>query len=635
MTRTKEYSLFTEFDIFLFRSGKHYKLFNLFGSHQLEVDGVKGTYFAVYAPAARELEVIGNFNKWDGTQHKLFVRWDGSGIWEGFIPGIGHGELYKYRIYSNHDQRIRDKPDPYAFFFEQAPKTSGITWSLDYKWGDNAWMEKRKKTNLYQSAMSIYEVHLGSWKKNKEGTRSLHYTELADELVSYVKDMKFTHVELLPITEHPYYPSWGYLSTGFFAPTSRYGTPEEFMYLIDSFHNNDIGVILDWVPAHFPSDTDFLADFDGSSVFEHPNPKKGYHPDWDSLIFNFDRPEICSFLISSARFWLDKYHIDGLRVDAVASIIYLDYSREEGQWERNIHGGNENLEAIAFLKSLNTACYDGQEGIVMIAEESTAFPAISKPVHDGGLGFGFKWMMGWMNDILRYLERDPVHRQYHQGEITFSMVYAFSENFILPFSHDEVVHGKASMIHKMPGDDWRRFAGLRGLYGYMFMHPGHKLLFMGNEFAQRSEWNFNTGLQWDLLSQESHKGIQDLVRDLNAIIAKQKALTKENFNPSGFEWIDHSDNKNSIITFLRKAGRSSLLVLCNFTPEVHRTYEVGVPKKGAWREILNTDDVKYGGSGVINKKVIKSLKKERHGRPYSVELCVPPLATIVLKYSTK
>ncbi len=635
MEKSLHHSLFSDFDVYLFRSGKHRKLYKKFGAHEVEVDGRKGVYFAVYAPAARDVEVIGNFNGWDGKAHKLFVRWDGSGIWEGFIPGLGKGELYKYRIYSSHDQRIRDKPDPYSFFFEQAPKTSGIIWEPKYAWKDEKWMQSRKKKDLYKSAVSIYEVHLGSWKKDEKAARSLHYPELADELVAYVSKMGFTHVEFLPVTEHPYYPSWGYLSTGFFAPTSRYGTPEEFMYLVDAFHQAGIGVILDWVPAHFPSDTDFLADFDGSALFEHPNPKKGYHPDWDSLIFNFDRPEICSFLISSARFWLEVYHIDGLRVDAVASMIYLDYSREEGQWDPNIHGGKENLEAIAFLKELNKACYDGNEGIMMIAEESTAFPGVTSAVHDGGLGFGFKWMMGWMNDTLRYMARDPIFRRYHHGEISFSMVYAYSENYILPFSHDEVVHGKASMIHKMPGDDWKRFAGLRGLYGYMFTHPGHKLLFMGNEFAQRSEWNFNASLQWDLLKHDTHKGIQKLVKDLNNLLQKEKALSESSFNPGGFEWIDHSDYDNSVIAYVRKSGRSTLLVVCNFTPRVHRAYRLGVPKKGVWRELLNTDDEVYGGSGVMHDEKIATEKIKSHGRNHSVEVTLAPLATMIFKYATR
>ncbi|MEL6124549.1 MAG: 1,4-alpha-glucan branching protein GlgB, partial [Bacteroidota bacterium] len=441
------HSRFSEYDIYLFKSGRHYRLYEKLGAHNMTLDGVAGTYFAVFAPAAREVQVIGNFNYWTGQNHKLLVRWDSSGIWEGFIPGVEKGELYKYKIYSHYDAQVREKADPYGFFFEMAPRTSTITWDTWFEWDDEKWMNKRKSTNAYSSPISIYEVHLGSWKKIENG-RSLNYDELADELVAYVKDMGYTHVELMPVTEHPFFPSWGYLSTGFFAPTSLFGSPQEFMALVERFHQEGIGVILDWVPAHFPSDDAWLADFDGSCVYEHPNPKRGFHPDWNSLIFNYQRPEVRSFLISSAHFWLDRYHIDGLRVDAVASMLYLDYSRKDGEWEPNMYGGNENLEAISFLKDLNQSIYGAFPGVIMSAEESTAFGGVTRPVHEGGLGFGFKWMMGWMNDTLRYMERDPIHRKYHHNEISFSMAYAYSESYMLPLSHDEVVHGKNNLPYK-------------------------------------------------------------------------------------------------------------------------------------------------------------------------------------------
>ncbi len=627
------HSLFSDTDIYLFKSGKHFRLFERFGSHEIEVDGVRGTYFAVFAPAARRIEVIGNFNYWSGNNHSLYVRWDSSGIWEGFIPGVLKGELYKYRIYSEHDSQIRDKADPYSLFYEVAPKSSSINWSTDYAWGDSSWMTRRNERNLYAEPMSIYEVHLGSWMKSDNDTRSLHYTEMADKLVNYVKDMGYTHVELLPITEHPYYPSWGYLSVGFFAPTSRYGTPQDFMYLIDQFHQADIGVILDWVPAHFPSDTAFLADFDGSSVYEHPNPQKGYHPDWNSLIFNFERPEIRSFLISSACFWLEKYHMDGLRVDAVASMLYLDYSRKEGEWTPNEYGDNHNLSAISFLKDLNQAVYAAFTGITMMAEESTAYAKVTKPVYEGGLGFGFKWMMGWMNDTLRYISRDTLYRPFHHNEISFSMAYAYSESYILPLSHDEIVHGKGSLINKMPGDEWQQFANLRMLYGYMYSHPGHKLLFMGNDIGQRSEWNVNAALEWHLLKYPFHQGINLLVKELNHLLKIEPALYSQNFDHEGFQWIDFSDHKNCIISYLRKTAQELILCVCNFTPSAHYNYELGVPHAGEWRVIFDSDDRKYSGSGFNADTKIKTIEKLNHGHTYSLNLTIPPLSTTMWKYS--
>lgn len=629
------HSKFTEYDIFLFKSGKHFRLYNHFGAHEVELEGQKGLYFAVYAPAARKVELIGNFNGWHGAEYELFVRWDGSGIWEGFIPGLKKSEVYKYRIYSNYDSVIREKSDPYAFLYELPPKTASVSWDINYEWSDNDWMKSRKSFDAYNSPVSIYEVHLGSWKKKIESNTSLSYRELADDLLKYVVDLGYTHIELLPITEHPYYPSWGYLTTGYFAPTSRFGTPQDFMYLVDRLHQEGVGVILDWVPAHFPADRPFLADFDGSAVFEHPNPQKGFHPDWNSLIFNFERPEIQSFLISSAHFWLDQYHLDGLRVDAVASMIYLDYSRKEGEWEPNEYGNNENHGAINFLKELNKSCYGNFPGIMMMAEESTAFPGITKPVHEEGLGFGFKWMMGWMNDSLKYIERDPIHRQFHHHELTFSMVYAHSESFILPLSHDEVVHGKKPIVYKMPGNEWQKFANTRLLYAYMYAHPGHKLMFMGNEIAQTIEWNLDVGVQWNLLEFDSHKGVQQLVRDLNQLIKDEPALHKNNFSPDGFEWIDHADYKNSVISFIRKGGNQQILVICNFNDVVLENYNLGVTKTGNWKEILNSDNKKYWGSGVVNKKAIKAAKKESHGKKYSISLSLPPLGVTILKSIAK
>ena len=629
------HSFFSDFDIYLFKSGKHLKLYDKFGSHEVIVGGVKGMYFAVYAPAAREVQVIGNFNYWSGENHILNVRWDGSGIWEGFIPGVQYGELYKYRILSSIDSRVRDKSDPYSFFYEVAPKTSGITWDLNYEWSDHGWMTERPDKNLYQSPMSIYEIHLGSWRKNHTEARSLHYTELADQLVDYILDMGYTHVELLPVTEHPYYPSWGYLSTGFFAPTSRFGSPQEFMYLVDKLHQADIGIILDWVPAHFPSDDAFLADFDGSKVYEHPNPQKGFHPDWGSFIFNFERPEVCSFLLSSAHFWLEHFHIDGLRVDAVASMLYLDYSRNHGEWEPNEFGGNHNLAAIEFLKSLNESCYTEHPGITMIAEESTAFSGVTQPVASGGLGFGFKWMMGWMNDTLRYMERNPIFRQYHHNEVSFSMAYAYSESYVLPLSHDEVVHGKQSLINKMPGDEWQKFANLRLLYTYMYSHPGLKLLFMGNDIGQYTEWSVNGEIAWDLLELDPHKGLKNLVRDLNILYRNEKALHQHDFESRGFEWIDHSDHVNSVLAYVRNSDKECIIVLCNFTPNTLNNYKIGVPMKGYYSEILNSDHEKYWGSNQLNASKIKAEAKPSHGREYSINLTIPPLGVTILKHKNR
>ncbi len=630
MNNVKPYSLFSDFDVSLFRSGKHFRLFEKFGSHLVELDNEEGVYFAVYAPAARSVSVIGDFNYWSGIEHQLHVRWDGSGIWEGFIPGLSKGTLYKYKIHSNHDDRIREKTDPYALKYEMPPKTASVVWEDDFSWSDDNWMKNRASVNSLDAPMSVYECHIGSWMKTDNGARSLHYKELAHELCDYLLDMSYTHVEFLPVMEHPFYPSWGYLCTGYFAPTSRFGDPEEFKYLVNHLHSNGIGVYLDWVPAHFPSDEFALADFDGSAVYEHPDRSKGFHPDWNSLIFNFERPEIRSFLISSAHFWFDRFKVDGLRVDAVASMLYLDYSREEGEWSPNIYGGNENLAAIDFLKELNASVYGSFDGIQMVAEESTAFNGVTRPADMGGLGFGLKWMMGWMNDTLEYFSRDPIHRQYHHGDISRSLTYAFSENYVLPLSHDEVVHGKQSIIYKMPGDEWQRFANVRLLYAYMFTHPGQKLLFMGNDIGQTSEWNVNESVDWRLLDYELHRGVQNLIRDLNKIYKAEVALTGDNYKPSGFEWIDYGDAKNSVLAYIRSSGGAYLIVVCNFTPLVHDNYRIGVPNSGKYVEVINTDRQDYSGSGVTNDELV-SEQIESHGRDHSIQLKLPPLSCIILK----
>jgi len=629
------YSLFSDFDLELFVAGFHTELYHKFGSHLLEVDGVQGTYFAVYAPAASGVEVIGDFNFWQGHDHKLNVRWDGSGVWEGFIPHIGKGTLYKYRIYSNHDDQVREKADPYARLYEMPPKTASVVWEDDYQWKDKDWLTHRSKNNALDAPMTVYEVHIGSWKKSQDGSRSLHYDELAKELVSYVRDMKFTHVEFMPVMEHPFYPSWGYLCTGYFAPSSRYGDPALFKLLVDEFHKAGIGVILDWVPAHFPSDIHALADFDGSALYEHPDRGKGFHPDWNSLIFNFERPQIRSFLLSSARFWLDHYHADGLRVDAVASMLYLDYSREEGEWSPNEFGGNEYLAAVDFLKTLNTSMYRDFGDIHMIAEESTAFPGVTKPVDANGLGFGLKWMMGWMNDGLEYFSKDPIHRKYHHHEISRSLTYAFTENYILPLSHDEVVHGKGSLFEKMPGDDWQKMANLRLLYLSMYTHPGQKLLFMGCEFGQTSEWNVNNSLHWELLNYSSHQGMKNWVRALNETYQKEESLYALNYVPEGYEWIDYSDVENTVLSLMRKSKKEFVVVVLNFAPVVRHNYRIGIPAKGTYKEILNSDRAEFGGSDVHHGANIKAEKIESHGRPYSLELTLPPLGGLILKSTKK
>ena len=631
MNRVQSHTLFTDFDIDLFKLGKHYRLYEKLGSHLVKYKGKKGCYFAVFAPAAKSVRVVGDFNYWAGDEHELYPRWDESGIWEGFIPGLKQGEKYKYKIIPEHGDYVLEKADPFALYAEIPPKTASIIWDLKYDWKDKNWLKSRHKLNAHEAPFSIYEVHLASWKWNEEENRPLSYLELAEELVRYVKEMNYTHVELMPVMEHPYPPSWGYQITGFFAPTSRFGTPEDFMHLVDRLHQENIGVILDWVPAHFPSDGHGLGNFDGTHVYEHPDRRKGFHPDWNSLIFNYERAEIKSFLISNALFWIHFYHADGLRVDAVASMIYLDYSRDEGDWAPNEYGGRENLAAIAFLKELNEAIYLAFPDIQMIAEESTAFPMVSSPVSHGGLGFGMKWMMGWMNDTLTYFKRESIFRKYHHFEMSFSIVYAFAENFVLPLSHDEVVHGKGSMIRKMPGDIWQRFANLRLLYTYMYTHPGAKLNFMGNEFAQWNEWNHSTCLDWELLEQEDHKGMQLAVRDLNKLYRQLPELYKSQFSNEGFEWIDFTDQKNSIISYMRNYKDQSVIILLNFTPKVHENYIIGVPEKGMYEELFNSDSEIYGGSNVGNLNLIKAKKVKKHGREYSLELHVPPLGGLIMK----
>ena len=631
MAYVKVHSLFTDFDIDLFKSGKHYRLYEKLGSHLVEVDGVKGTYFAVWAPSAKAVAVVGNFNSWNASEHQLNVRWDSSGIWEGFIPEVGKGEIYKYKIQSHNNDIWTEKADPFAKYCEHPPKTASIVWTADHKWKDKDWMGYRKDKNGLDRPYSVYEVHLGSWKKNA-GNGFMTYTELAKDLVSYVKEMGYTHVEFMPIMEYPYDPSWGYQLTGYFAPTSRFGAPEEFKMLVDTFHQNDIGVILDWVPSHFPEDAHGLGFFDGSHLYEHPDRKKGYHTDWKSLIFNYGRNEVRAFLISNALYWLDQYHVDGLRVDAVASMLYLDYSREEGEWDPNIYGNNENLEAISFIRELNEAVYSNYEGVQTIAEESTAFSGVSRKVEFGGLGFGMKWMMGWMHDTLQFFKKEPIYRRHHQNDLTFSMTYAFTEHFMLPFSHDEVVYGKQSLVYRMPGDEWQRFANLRLLFGYMFTHPGTKLMFMGGEFGQTAEWNFQQGLDWHLLQYEVHAGVQQFVKDLNHLYRSSPALYEKQFSPEGFQWIDYSDHENSILTYVRKGHdeKNDLIIALNFTPVPRENYRIGIPKKGKLKEILNSDDKKYGGGGNLNTS-IKSSTKESHGYKKSIEITIPPLGIVILK----
>ncbi|MDI6049057.1 1,4-alpha-glucan branching protein GlgB [Flavobacterium sp. XS2P24] len=635
MSKVISHSLFTDFDIDLFKSGKHFRLYEKLGAHLITVDGVDGVYFAVWAPTAHSVSVVGEFNFWTQGEHLLQVRWDSSGIWEGFIPNIKKGTTYKYKIQSNNGGIITEKADPFAFYCEKPPHTASVVWDLEYKWKDQNWMKTRQNHNGLDKPYSVYEVHLGSWKRHTEGNRFLTYVEFAEDLVNYVKETGFTHVEFMPIMEYPYDPSWGYQLVGYFAPTSRFGNPQEFMHLVDKLHEAGIGVILDWVPSHFPDDAHGLGFFDGSNLFEHPDRRKGYHPDWKSLVFNYGRNEVRSFLISNALFWLHHYHADALRVDAVASMLYLDYSRNDGEWEPNIYGGRENLDTISFLKEFNEAVYLNYEGAQTIAEESTSFPMVSRPTSVGGLGFGMKWMMGWMHDTLEYFQKDTVYRKYHQNDLTFSMTYTFSENFMLPLSHDEVVYGKKSIAGRMPGDEWQKFANLRLLYGYMFMHPGTKLLFMGSEFGQSSEWNFEGSLDWHLLQYPYHEGVKLLITDLNKLYKTQPALHEKQFSPEGFEWINYSDHQNAVMSFIRKGNdpKEDVIVVCNFTQVVRSNYRIGLPKKGKLTEIFNSDAANYGGSGVSNAKKIVIEAMPYDGRDYSTELLLPPLSVTVFKIS--
>ncbi len=624
----------TDHDVYLFKEGNHFQLYNKLGSHLTSVNGVQGVYFAVWAPNAERVSVIGDFNQWREESHPLAVRGDGSGIWEGFIEGIGNGVVYKYYITSRQNGYKAAKGDPFAFRWEAPPKTASQTWDVHYEWNDGEWMKNRHTVNPIHAPMSVYEIHPGSWRRSpEEGNRFLTYREMSRYLAEYVKEMGFTHVEFLPVMEHPFYGSWGYQAVGYFAPTSRYGTPQDFMYLIDYLHQNGIGVILDWVPSHFPSDEHGLVYYDGTHLYEHADPKQGFHPDWKSYIFNYGRNEVRNFLISSAHFWLDKYHVDALRVDAVASMLYLDYSRIDGEWIPNEYGGKENIEAIQFLKRFNESVYSVYPDVITIAEESTSWPLVSRPTYVGGLGFGMKWNMGWMHDTLNYFLKDPIYRKYYSNMLTFSLLYAFTENFTLPFSHDEVVHGKLSLLEKMPGDEWQKFANLRLLLGYMYGHPGRKLLFMGGEFAQRKEWNHDESLDWHLLQYPAHQGVQQWVKDLNRLYRSERPLYELDFSSDGFEWVDCQDFEQSVVSFLRKGKDKdqSILVVYNFTPVPRRNYRIGVTLGGFWKELLNSDATIYGGSGQGNMGGLEAAPLPMHGKSQSLSLNVPPLGVLFLK----
>jgi 1,4-alpha-glucan branching enzyme len=619
----------TDHDVYLLKEGTHGRLYEKLGCQLRE----GGAAFAVWAPNARSVSVIGEFNGWNRHAHPLVPRTDGSGLWEGFVPDVARGHAYKFHVVSTQNGFAADKADPFAFYAQPPPETASRAWSLEYRWGDGDWMAARRGANALDAPISIYEVHLGSWRR-KDGNRFLSYRESADELAEYARDMGFTHVELLPVTEHPFYGSWGYQTTGYFAPTARYGTPQDFMRFVDVLHRHGLGVILDWVPSHFPSDGHGLCYFDGTYLYEHADPKQGFHPEWSSYIFNYGRHEVRAFLLSSALFWLDRYHIDGLRVDAVASMLYLDYGRKPGEWVPNRYGGKENLEAIEFLRMLNEAVYRDHPDVQTVAEESTAWPMVSRPAYVGGLGFCMKWNMGWMHDTLDYLAQDPIHRKYHHDRITFSIWYAFAENFVLPLSHDEVVHGKGSLVGKMPGDTWQQFANLRALYGYMWAHPGKKLLFMGSEFGQRREWAHEEPLEWWVLQYPEHVGLQRWVADLNHVYRVEPALFEVDFDQAGFEWVDCHDAQASVISFLRKPrnGRGPILVVCNLTPMPRTNYLVGVPSGGYWKELLNSDAPLYGGSGLGNYGGVEAAPVPAHGRFHSLTLTLPPLSAIFLKH---
>lgn len=615
--------LLGDLDVYLFGEGTATRMYDHLGAQVLP----SGTHFAVWAPNASSVSVVGDFNAWDRAAAPMYPT--SSGIWKAHIPDAGVGQTYKYAI-TTRSGAVVEKADPYAFLGEVPPKSASVVWSLDYEWGDVDWMRSRGERNAHDAPMSIYELHVGSWRK-KATDESLSYRELAEPLADYLTRLGYTHVELMPVMEHPYYPSWGYQVTGYFACSARYGTPQDLMYLIDHLHQAGIGVILDWVPSHFATDEHGLVRFDGTALYEHADPRQGFHPDWGSFIFNYGRNEVRSFLVSSATFWLDRYHADGLRVDGVASMLYLDYSRDEGEWSPNIHGGNENLEAVSLVRRLNTAVYAENPGIVTIAEESTAWPGVSRPVDSGGLGFGFKWDMGWMHDSLQYFAKDPIYRPHHQDDLTFRMIYAYDENFVLTLSHDEVVHGKGSLVNKMPGDEWQQFANLRALYGYQYGLPGKKCLFMGGEFGQRSEWNPDAGLDWWVLEHPNHEGMQRWVADLNAVYAAEPALWRQDFEPGGFSWIDAGDRASSVLSFVRHAadGRPVVVVL-NLTPVLRSGYRIGMPSEGFWEVLLNSDDERYWGSGTGPSGTVSATDEASHGRSHSVVLDLPPLAALYL-----
>jgi 1,4-alpha-glucan branching enzyme len=625
-------SLLSPQDIYLFKEGTHTRLYDKLGCHFTADAGVEGAHFAVWAPNAERVTVVGDFNDWDPGRHPLTPRSDDSGVWEGFVPHVQPGARYKYQIESRYNGYKVAKADPYGFYCEEAPDTASRAWRLDYEWHDQEWMSHRAERNALSAAHSTYEVHLGSWRRGDDN-RVLSYREIAPQLAAYAVEMGFTHVELMPVCEHPFYGSWGYQITGYFAPTSRYGTPQDFMFLIETLHRHGIAVIMDWVPSHFPGDEHGLVYFDGTHLYEHADPRKGLHPEWNSYIFNYGRNEVRAFLISNAMYWLDKYHVDGLRVDAVASMLYLDYARRSGEWIPNRHGGRENLEAIQFLRQFNEAVYRDYPDTQTIAEESTAWPMVSRPVYVGGLGFGMKWNMGWMHDTLDYFSKDPMYRKYHHNRLTFSIWYAFTENFVLPLSHDEVVHGKASLIGKMPGDDWQKFANLRAMLGYMWTHPGKKLLFMGGEFAQRREWQHDFSLDWHLLGYDSHRGVKDWLGDLNACYRREPALHECDFDGAGFEWVDAADADNSVVVYLRRPrnGSDVILIACNFTPVPRQNYLLGVPHAGHWHEVLNSDAPRYGGSGMGNFGGADSAPIAAHGRFQSINITLPPLAVVIFK----
>ena len=626
-------SLIGDIDEYLFAQGNHREIYKKLGAHVMEMDGVKGVGFAVWAPNAKRVSVVGSFNNWDGRVN-VMRKHISCGIWDIFVPGLVEGEYYKYEIKTQEDY-ILSKADPLATYSEVRPKTASVVFDINhYQWQDAEWMRYRENSNTYDKPMSIYEVHLGSWRrKGPDGSEFLTYREFADRLVPYVSNMGFTHVEFLPLCEHPLDASWGYQITGLFAPTSRFGNPDDFRYMIDKFHQAGISVIMDWVPAHFPKDGHGLAEFDGTCLYEHADPRKGEHKDWGTKIYNYGRTEVCNLLCASALYWLKEFHIDGLRVDAVASMLYLDYSRKNGEWIPNVYGGNENLEAIAFIRKMNEMVYTQTKGAITCAEESTAWPMVSRPISAGGLGFGYKWNMGWMNDTLKYISHEPIHRKYHHGLLTFGLLYAFNENFILPISHDEVVHGKGSMLSKMPGDEWQKFATLRAYYGFMWTHPGKKLLFMGCEFAQDWEWNSGESLRWHLLDYPMYKGMQNCVRDLNLMYKGNAPLYEEDFDSRGFEWIDYAASDDSVVSYIRRGHNPDdfLVLVCNFTPVVRHNYRVGVHEACAYQEIFNSDDKNYWGSGVRNEGPKQAQNYGVNGRPYSIELVLPPLSTIVLK----